>query len=978
MAATYTLKLLRDERDLSPLIKRVLSTSSPQFGQSVIDIGAFLVATSWAGEEAHQQNSARAWADVAPPGRIGAKPSVLAPGENDDMPVSEGLAAAFATARDYRTRIGGRDRFIGLRHVLAAIVTSKPSSATFVEFTNYLNLTSLDLLVLVDAVERNVRQAPEPQESLEAWRHIFGTDAARPTAVASSKETPKSPAEPDTTAAPDALGKPPIAAEGAIPSEAPVDPPQTSESDGSSPSSSQAPDAVYAIAGADDPFCPDLVDRSGSSSEAEAFAMLAIAKDFRPPLAVGVFGEWGAGKSYFLRLIRDHVARLATSAASSQGSPFHSDVAPILFNAWHYAETNLWASLVEHIFSELDSWSLVPADQPSLLDNLATSRTLTFEAAQTLISSRRDRKDAEQRYALATAELAEVQSKATAKLSALATTVWDQLTKEVSEKKELELAAQRLGFSDALETIEGARSAVAALNRELHDGGVAFGPIWRMATSGIVVVASSGGLIVLPLLMAAASQWLLGGRAMAELVGVGIVTPLVAAAGLSRDMAQKAIAQLQRVKPLLEQAEAKLKVQRDQALGDTAAVLSQKVSAEQAAREVFEASVQRVAQASQNYVLGTGKARLLSFIREKVAAGAYGRHLGFIAAIRRDFESLSKLMDQLDTTTSEAEFAEARHRQAVETLLKSADDLLTSEDKAKLEATLTTPVIPGRPFRRIVLYIDDLDRCPPEKVVEVLQAIHLLLAFPLFVVFVAVDVRWLRQSLEKVYGSQLKGGGQADSSDYLEKIFQLPYWVRRFDATATDAMLQDRLAANLRPSPSMQPDQPIGLVSDPGEPGAQIGAIRGTARAAARVEPVDPAQLHVSDAEASFISRLAPALKVSPRRVVRFINTYVLIKAGLNPFDRAELESGGYAAVLSLLAIAVVDDKVARAVIEKLKRGHTDMTTLAAGIGEGGPQGSGQIALDQAIRAGAQLSALAKYAPLVERYSFCGPDSEIQ
>ena len=31
---------------------------------------------------------------------------------------------------------------------------------------------------------------------------------------------------------------------------------------------------------------------------------------------------------------------------------------------------------------------------------------------------------------------------------------------------------------------------------------------------------------------------------------------------------------------------------------------------------------------------------------------------------------------------------------------------------------------------RIVLYIDDLDRCPPRKVVEVLQAIHLLLAFP--------------------------------------------------------------------------------------------------------------------------------------------------------------------------------------------------------------------------------------------------------
>jgi hypothetical protein len=34
---------------------------------------------------------------------------------------------------------------------------------------------------------------------------------------------------------------------------------------------------------------------------------------------------------------------------------------------------------------------------------------------------------------------------------------------------------------------------------------------------------------------------------------------------------------------------------------------------------------------------------------------------------------------------------------------------------------------------RIVLYVDDLDRCPPPRVVEVLEAVHLLLAGRLFV-----------------------------------------------------------------------------------------------------------------------------------------------------------------------------------------------------------------------------------------------------
>jgi hypothetical protein len=43
--------------------------------------------------------------------------------------------------------------------------------------------------------------------------------------------------------------------------------------------------------------------------------------------------------------------------------------------------------------------------------------------------------------------------------------------------------------------------------------------------------------------------------------------------------------------------------------------------------------------------------------------------------------------------------------------------------------------------------IDDLDRCSPERVVNVLEAVHLLFDDELFVVLLAVDTRWLEQSL---------------------------------------------------------------------------------------------------------------------------------------------------------------------------------------------------------------------------------------
>jgi hypothetical protein len=69
--------------------------------------------------------------------------------------------------------------------------------------------------------------------------------------------------------------------------------------------------------------------------------------------------------------------------------------------------------------------------------------------------------------------------------------------------------------------------------------------------------------------------------------------------------------------------------------------------------------------------------------------------------------------------------------------------------------------------------------------VEVLQAVHLLLAFNLFAVVVAVDPRWLERSLYKTYmpDINLEQGDQStrrkadefSPQNYLEKIFQIPF-----------------------------------------------------------------------------------------------------------------------------------------------------------------------------------------------------------
>ena len=131
--------------------------------------------------------------------------------------------------------------------------------------------------------------------------------------------------------------------------------------------------------------------------------------------------------------------------------------------------------------------------------------------------------------------------------------------------------------------------------------------------------------------------------------------------------------------------------------------------------------------------------QLQAFIAERRAAAHYDAHLGVISHVRRDFEDL---------------VTELQRQPAAE-----------------------------HPYR-VILYIDDLDRCEAQHVVKVLQAIHLLLAFPLFVVVVGVDPRWLLGALEEHYSMQLRSGEDADvdlgpttALHYLEKIFQIPFSV---------------------------------------------------------------------------------------------------------------------------------------------------------------------------------------------------------
>ena len=257
-------------------------------------------------------------------------------------------------------------------------------------------------------------------------------------------------------------------------------------------------------------------------------------------------------------------------------------------------------------------------------------------------------------------------------------------------------------------------------------------------------------------------------------------------------------------------------------------------------------------------------------------------------------------------------------------------------------------------INRIVLFIDDLDRCSPARVVEVLQAIHLLLAFPLFVVVVGVDSRWVEHSLAVQYPELLKrartageNGVKSDlaaeepparPSDYLEKIFQIPYRVRPIDDTGCRNLI-DALVIGDRESeaaPEKRAAEPPPSENAPAEVESSERSsdaiassesnrsnVESTAEPPLKSEappqpkPAVPPRiliesLRLTEPEIITMKWLAPLIGRSPRATKRYVNIYRLLKAAVPLDEQRTFVAGGFRVPMLLLAVATKSPEQAR------------------------------------------------------------------
>lgn len=700
-----------------------------------------------------------------------------------------------------------------------------------------------------------------------------------------------------------------------------------------------------------DSLAEEPSDFVGVGAEILAFARLAASREIEPPLAIGVFGDWGTGKSFFMNSVRRKIEELgkaeelliakSQSDKRSELSGIHTNVVQIEFNAWHYIETNLWASLVEYIFSRLEEWLRAHNEGnanngSALFESLATSRHLKLDTARSVMSANAELNAARKAAVQAELDRAEKLKSKKAALNAFFCVTIEEVSKsEDFAKIRNQLAI--LGLAKVNASNEELQKAITEL-RQTGSRSKLFWEAVRAQTASPHAWLGVLSLLVVPVVISSTTNCMLGHlgaqtKLTELLTGTGAV--LMTAAGLVKALIGK-------VKPALDQAERFAMTIRERMASFEAESTRQEQTALAKAQEAADEAEKRLAAAQErlrlaaiqaadaqnSYIAESARGRLNRFIRERLADGTYGRHLGLIATIRKDFEQLTALVSPLPGNLDEQvryHEEEKAYRLRVKVLIEEAttesgEDLLGEEARKMLTDTMESHK-PPHVFERIVLYIDDLDRCPPERVVEVLQAVHMLLSFRLFVVFVAVDARWVTCALRQVYDRQLSVGNgsrsreilsgvvqsavadMATAEDYMEKIFQIPYWVRPMEESSAGEFMRKLVQSFgvTTASPDRgkhEPNITIGGLDSSQDSGPELlygdtrhihelrntevedDKIDITAEEASKVvEFARAAKLELLPEDFSALNTLAPVVGGSPRRIKRFLNTYLLIQS---------------------------------------------------------------------------------------------------
>ncbi|RZJ76442.1 MAG: hypothetical protein EOO45_02185 [Flavobacterium sp.] len=636
------------------------------------------------------------------------------------------------------------------------------------------------------------------------------------------------------------------------------------------------------------------------SSDVDAFAKIIALKSFTPPLAIALCGRWGAGKSFFINKL---IERIDSLSRLKDKDTFCKGVVHIHFNAWSYMDSNLWASMVGRIFSGLNDY--INEDQAagpikrrikeqiqqslfSTKENLSRMEQEKTQIDEDIKKLKQEKSNVEKDWKK---EIAGVRKKSLGDFIAEADHQFDvsgKIEQAISENQSAQSLANYIrkhypkevwGKSDFVEK-ELSSIYVFLMEFFRKDRWK-----WYLGYALILVFVYVGMTYIIPEISAFIKHY----------VFEFSPSQYLAASALGAVMT-RGIGAYKRLKPLLSSLwsigqQYKNRIddahfRYEQLQKSFVQKLALKQERLRSLDEQLVSNKQLKVKLEYQLDHRVNTMALSDFISEKSGMEGYRKQQGIIANIREDFVILSDLF-----TGSRAENV-------------AANEMLGLQ----------------KPVERIILYIDDLDRCAQDRIVEVLEAVNLLMAFKLFVVVAGIDPKWVKDALvsKKIANSSQAedSANQHMASFYLEKIFQVPFHLKSAENDFIQNMIRELCNADQLPiqrqkvsldpvlypkayQKKLQESFPdlVDELEAANEPAAEEPALSVSANWQTLV---------FDQEETDRLTEFSVLLNANPRSIKRFVNIYQIISAHqglehLQGFDYGEQKLS----VMLLLAIHV-------------------------------------------------------------------------
>ena len=279
-------------------------------------------------------------------------------------------------------------------------------------------------------------------------------------------------------------------------------------------------------------------DLLGLDREVEVLCSVIAARDVEPPLSIGLFGDWGTGKTFFMKQMEAWINRMKEQTrardATAAPSAYCTNVVQLWFNAWHYIDANLWASLTAEIFDGLGRALREEAALTQGVDDPARAR----DRLMTAVASARDvLAEAERRKAAAEADrramqerLASLEASESRVAASLVSAAVDVARAQPEVKKKLEQAGKELGVP----ALRASSNELQAQVQQLRGAAGTLRGLWMVArqfrwrTVALVALASVAGVALWRALSSSVLKDSLSAAAMRFAGGITFLTTLIA------------------------------------------------------------------------------------------------------------------------------------------------------------------------------------------------------------------------------------------------------------------------------------------------------------------------------------------------------------------------------------------------------------------------------------------------------------------